>query len=479
MSLHLDFVLKATGGKLLSKQVEIFDQIGTDTRKDLKDQLFIALKGDAFDAHLYLTKALDQGAVALMIHDEKTVTAEILRQATVILVQDTLLGLQALAHEVRLRNKATVIGIAGSNGKTTSKEFTAALLGTFRKTHFAKGSFNNHWGVPFTLLAQPEDSEVSVVEMGMNHKDELALLAKIAAPDIAVCTYVGVEHIEHFGTLEKIAEAEEEIYLYSPEKTTRIFNLDNQYTLEMYERSRAKFPKAKFLTFSTSKKADVQMQVASVTMRSMKIKGTIAGVKGEAQVEVFGQHNITNLMTAAASGLAAGLMPEQIWSGLVNCKTTDGTTWGRNQLLETKSGAEILFDAYNSNPDSMKALMENIALIKNSGKKIGVFAEMRELGDLAAKLHYETGLAVAQATQNSPMESLWFYGPHANDFAKGLREGNFSGKIITHNDFDQTTAEQLASSLKSGDIAIVKGSRGMELERFVRLGNPLNFNNSK
>jgi UDP-N-acetylmuramoyl-tripeptide--D-alanyl-D-alanine ligase len=467
--LQLDFVVKSVNGKILSHHQKTFEGIATDTRKSMPNQLFIALKGDAFDAHQFLQKAVDQNAAGLLIHDDSQVTEAMRSKLTIIHVKDTLQALQDLAQAYRLKNKAVIIGVAGSNGKTTSKEFCAAVLGAACKVHYSKGSFNNHWGVPFTLLAQPENAEVAVVEMGMNHAGELQRLAEIAAVDIAVCTYVGVEHIEHFGTLEKIADAEEEIYLYSPAQATRIFNLDNAYTRKMLERSRKKFPQSKMMTFSESagEKADVQFRLKEVSMESLSIEGQIQGVSGEATVPVFGKHNLTNLMVAASAALAYGLKPEQIWKLLPLCRTT----WGRNQLVTTQSGAQILFDGYNSNPDSMKALVDNMSLVKAKGRKIGIFAEMRELGDLAAQLHEETGRAVG----NSRLDSIWFYGAHAEDFVRGLKAAKFAGEIISNKDFDEATANKLAASLKSGDIALVKGSRGMQLERFVLAAKPLNF----
>jgi UDP-N-acetylmuramoyl-tripeptide--D-alanyl-D-alanine ligase len=467
MSLHLDFILKSVHGKLLSRHQESFDGVATDTRKSMKNQLFIALKGDAFDAHQFLLQACEQNAAGILVHDESVVDQALSSRLTVILVKDTLVALQNLAHAVRLQNKALVVGVAGSNGKTTSKEFCAAVLGAVRKVHYSKGSFNNHWGVPFTLLAQPEDAEIAVVEMGMNHAGELALLAKIAAVDVAVCTYVGVEHIEHFGTLEKIADAEEEIYLNSPPLTTRIFNIDNVYTRKMLERSRKNFPSAKVITFSESAVADVQFQLKEVSMDSLSIQGHIRGVAGEAHIPVFGKHNLTNLMVAASVALACGISPQEIWGVLPLCRTT----WGRNQLVTTHAGATILFDGYNSNPDSMKALVDNMSLVRSRGRKIGVFAEMRELGQLAAELHEQTGRAVGAAS----LDSIWFYGPHAEDFVRGLRAAKFAGEIISHTEFDEATSQKIAGNLRSGDIALVKGSRGMQLERFVLAAKPVNF----
>ncbi len=180
---HLTELLQATGGKVLSQHQELFDGVGSDTRVYLDRQLFVALKGDQFDAHQFLTKAVEQGAAALLVHEETKELAQLKDKVTVVLVKDTLLALQSLANFHRKRSKSVIVGIAGSNGKTTSKEFCASLLSAFRNVHYSKGSFNNHWGVPFTLLAEPENTEVSIVEMGMN---DIVMTERISGTPLSI-----------------------------------------------------------------------------------------------------------------------------------------------------------------------------------------------------------------------------------------------------------------------------------------------------
>jgi UDP-N-acetylmuramoyl-tripeptide--D-alanyl-D-alanine ligase len=459
MKLDFEFVQISTSATVLGLKHQSFSGVCTDSRLPMQGQLFVALKGEAFDAHDFLASAITQGASGLLVHDTKNITPEILNQSSVFLVKDTLLALQSLAQQVRRSNKALVIGIAGSNGKTTSKEFTAALLKRFRPTHYSKGSFNNHWGVPFTLLAQPENAVFSVVEMGMNHTGELATLTRIAEPDVAVVTYVGVEHIEFFGTLEKIAEAEQEIYDEAPAGSLRIFNLDNFYTAQMYERANQKGQRV--LTFSsTIKTADVLLKVASASFDSMVVEGQIAGFEGRCEVPVFGKHNITNLMVAASCALGVGLNPDQIWLGLSECRTT----WGRNQWLEGRVG-KLLFDAYNSNPDSVAALVENLNSIPCKGRRIGIFGEMRELGNQSAEWHRKTAALIG----GGPFDEIWFFGSFAQDFAQGLKESPFSGKTEIFTEFDASKFETLAHNLKPQDIVVIKGSRGVKLERVAEI----------
>lgn len=471
-SLALKDVLEATQGKVLSEGAQSFKGIGTDTRQSLAGQLFVALRGDNFDAHSFIDKAVAQGASGVLVHETSALIESMVEsmknKTTVILVKDTLKALQDLGHWAREHSAARVIGITGSNGKTTTKEFTAAILETFKTVHYSKGSFNNHWGVPLTLLQLDPQIEAAVVEMGMNHAGELTELVKIAAPDVVCCTMVGRAHIEHFGTIEKVAAAKEEIYEAAKPTATRVYNLDNPQTLKMYEKAQQKFPLAKLVTFSSQDpKADIFLQIEELGLQSLKIRGRIQDQEGEVTVPVFGAQNLTNLMAAAAIAMAAGLEPEQVWQGLGHCKTI----WGRNQLLELKSGAQMIFDGYNANPDSMAALLDNVKILKILGRKIGVFGEMLEMGSLAESLHEELGERVGR----TGFDKVYFIGAHHEAFAKGLKKAGHANASNVAKDFSEEVAREFARDLRPGDMAMVKGSRGMKLERFVLPCEPRDF----
>lgn len=468
-------ICEATQVQILSKFETHYVSIGTDTRKDLTGQLFIALKGEAYDAHNYLDKAVAAGASALLVHELPVAFEALKDKVTILKVEDTLKALQNLGTWARRQFKGPVIGITGSNGKTTTKEFTAALIGTCKSVHFNKGSFNNHWGVPFTLLQLDPSKEVAVVEMGMNHYGEITDLVHIAEPDVVVCTMVGRAHIEHFGTIEGIAKAKYEIYEAASEKTIRAFNLDNVHTQKMMSDEALRWgadAAKKFISFSAqNEQAKVFMKIDAMSMRSLKLSGKIDGISGAVEVPVFGEQNLTNLMAAAALAKAVGLTGEQIWKGLAACRTN----WGRNQLLELQSGAEMIFDGYNANPDSMKALLDNVRLIKNGGKKIGVFGEMLEMGDLSNQLHLELGSWVG----STGFERVYFIGKPSASFQKGLEQAGYKGYSNVKEVFDDTMAQDLVQNLKSQDVIVVKGSRGMKLERFVLPCQPKDFNLNK
>lgn len=458
--LLLTEILTATQGTLLTpSHKESFIAVGTDTRKNLKDHLFIALKGDTHDAHGYLDQAVDAGATALLVHHWDPRFDSLKSKVTVILVSDTLKALQDLGQFRRRQWGKSIIAITGSNGKTTTKEFTAQILSAYKNVHYNKGSFNNHWGLPLTLLDLQADHEIAICEMGMNHSGEIRHLITIAEPNIVGVTMVGRAHLEGLGSIEAVAQAKEEIFdPHNPNLEIGIFNLDNPWTAEM--KPRFKKPGTKPLSFSHHPDSStVSFQIESMDFDALKLSGSIQGQKGRCTVPVFGKQNLTNLMFAACASLAAGLSPQQIWEALPRCQTT----WGRNQrLTDPKSGAEILFDGYNANPDSQKALIENLKLLTLNRPLIGVFGEMRELGTQSPQLHEELG-ALASTVNFS---KVFFVGQHGASFERGFKASKAPLQIFSAVTSDLMAA--LKESLQNKPLISIKGSRGVKLEGILK-----------
>ncbi len=499
MLLSLDEVVAATQGRILSQFECAFHGVGTDTRSNLKGQLFVALCGESYDAHLFLKSAVDAGASALLIHGFPKVMSEhdreeLQRLVTVIEVQDTLKGLQALGNYWRRKMPAKILGITGTNGKTTTKEFAAAILGSKLSVQYSKGSFNNHWGVPISLLSITPSHQVAVIEMGLNHAGELRTLAQIAEPDTVVCTMVGRGHLEGLGSIEGVAQAKSEIYEMAPQASTRIFNLENPYTREMMQKFATHLRDEQILTFAGSESAtrpeiqkilaesprvhsvngnakrelDVQLKVISVESDALVIRGIIGGREGEARVPVFGQQNVTNLMAAAALALSCQMTPEEIWNALPLCRTA----WGRNQWVKLESGARALFDAYNANPESMLAAVSNFSQLRAQGsRKFAVLGEMREMGAAAPLVHRELGEAVARAG----FAGVLFIGPSSKEFAAGLAAQGYSNTSVISDAYENELAARLVPVLHPTDMVLVKGSRGMQLERVLTDLKPLDF----
>jgi UDP-N-acetylmuramoyl-tripeptide--D-alanyl-D-alanine ligase len=462
--ISLDDVLTSTGGTCLSKNKTLFQGVGTDTRTDLNGKLFIALKGDTFDAHDFLENAVEHKADGLLISRITPQIEKLQNGTTIIQVSDTLEALQKLAHYRRNQAKAKIIAITGSNGKTTTKEFTAAILRNHFKLHYNQGSFNNHWGVPLTLLELKPSHEIMIAEMGMNHPGEISKLVKIANPNIVGVTMVGRAHLQGLGTIEAVAAAKEEIYNAVTDPLAGVFNLDNKFTQSMMARFREKNPKALIFTFSAEdQKADIYFKIQKYTIDSLEIEGHILDAHGRVIVPVFGKHNLINLLAASAFAIAAGLQPKQVWLGLPRCKST----WGRNQIHKLKNGTQVIFDAYNANPDSIKALIDNVKdLSLHSGKVIGIFGDMKELGDQSCPLHEELGEYVAKA----PFTHVWFIGPHAEYFEKGLaRHPNPKCGLFTSAAIDENVLRKVKAMLDSNDLVVIKASRGMKLEKVLDL----------
>lgn len=466
--LSLDEIARATQGKLVKKaDVDFVSGVVTDSRKACGGALFVALRGANFDAHDFLPKAVASGAQALLIDrlDDQVLALPV----AVIQVADTLRGLQQLAQFWRRRNPARILAVTGTNGKTTTKDFTQRILSARYQVSASQGSLNNHWGVPLSLLAVAPHHEVAIIEMGMNHAGEIQQLVTIAEPDVVGVTMVGRGHLEGMGSIEAVAAAKEEIYRYASPTATKIFNLDNPHTVAMYEHYRQVATSNGLITFSQDPKrgAQVSLQAAQMSLHGMQVKGHIQRVPVDVQVPVFGKQNITNLMMAACLSLAAQMPAVEVAAALPRCQTS----WGRNQLLSLSSGAQVLFDAYNANPESMAALLTNLAELNWVGEKIAVLGEMRELGATSADLHFELGERAAQVG----FSHIWFVGPHGGSFAAGLRAGGFNNNLLVSDIYEESLAQKMASVIGNQDIVAVKGSRGVGLERFLEVLAPPNY----
>ena len=493
--MKLSQIADVVQGTVLSGEENLLVRgLGTDTREDLKGQLFVALKGESYDAHEFLEHALEKGAIALLVNCE-TFDSEALATLLkvqpslgVITIDDPLKGLQKLAKAWRKQCGFKVIAISGSNGKTTTKEFLKTFLSKRHQVVASPKSFNNHLGVPLSLLMGGPETEFAVIEMGMNHSGELAELCKMAEPDLTLVTMVGQSHIGNLGSIEAIAKEKAAIYESSP-GSIKVFNEDNEHTLNMLLQARQfgtaqkdglkklslrqfffwnSFKKnsqdngrvKKIWTFSSQKtSADVFMRVKTLNLHGLEISGHVGGQEFSANVPVFGGHNISNLMSASCLALACGLKAEDIIAALPECKTT----WGRNEYIELKNGASVIFDAYNANFESTSSLIDNLLKVGVKGKKYAVFGQMLELGHESGALHRKLGQRVAGAG----FERVWFLGSEKEAFEEGLRDGGFQKKIVVSNTYKEELARDVGSMLHSGDVVVIKGSRGMRLERVL------------
>ncbi len=445
----------ATSGQILSQVHPDFSRVGTDTRTDLTGKLFIPLKGDQFDAHNFVAKAIEQDARVVLVHEWRDEWKPFLEKVSFVKVADTLKALQDLARFWRKKQAFKVLAVTGSNGKTSSKEFAYAILKDFQPTYANKGSYNNHWGVPLSILEAGPEHKLLILEMGMNKSGEIWKLCLIAEPDVVACTTVGRAHMGELGSQANVAKAKEEIYVAAP-KAIHIFNIDNEWTMRMQSRSHS--TQISFSSFRTQ--ADIHLRAQRLTWEGLDLVGHIKNVKGQAWVPVLGRQNVGNLMCAASLALAAGMSPKEIWEALANIRDS---AWGRNQLLKLTNGGRVLFDGYNANPDSMVALLKNIYEIDNAGKKFLVVGDMFELGTFTEQSHEETGERAGSAN----LEGVWYIGENAKAFQRGYAKTGKAKTFLTSAGFDADLAQQFLKLIGPLDFVAVKASRGMGLEKVV------------
>lgn len=461
----LDDLLRGTRGVCKNTHGREFTAVTIDSRKDVERHVFFAIKGDVHDGHEFISDVVKKNAGAVIAHEWRDEWRPLLDKTTWIQVDDTLRALQDMAHYWRGKWGKTVLAVTGSNGKTSVKDFAHTFLSAHFSTLKSEGSFNNHWGLPLTLLKLRDTHDVAMIEMGMNHAGEIARLCEIANPDIVVVNNIGRAHVEHFGGLEGIARAKEEIYQGLSPAGTGVFNLADPFTAEMHERYKNKF--SRIITFGSAT-ADVQVELTAIEAGGLRLRARIGAQTADVFAPVWGEHNVLNLTTAAALALAAGVPSSTIFQNFEKCQTG----WGRNQWVKLKTGQALLFDGYNANPDSFAALLKNIETgLPVSAEVLAVFGEMREQGTKAPEYHRELG----QKAAASRIKNCIFIGESRAFFEEGFKAIDNAKTLITSDSYQESLALKIKSMLQPKTLVIVKGSRGGALERVVSGLDPLNF----
>ena len=435
----------AMNGRFFGQDCQ-FTSVGTDSRKIVKGQLFVALKGENFDGHDYAAQAIAQGAAAALIENSQ------LSLAPAIVVEDTYIALGMLAKYWRNKFSIPLVAITGSNGKTTVKEMIASILSVKANSehaiHATSGNLNNHIGLPLTLLKLRATHQYSVIEMGMNHLGEIDYLTGIAKPTVAVINNAGSAHIGELGSRGNIAQAKGEIFAGLTDDGVAVINADDEYADYWKSLNKGK----KIVTFAMRKPADVKAAYQEKSGLSMMSLTTLHG-EVNFKLSVLGAHNISNALAASAVAVALGVENADIARGLENFSAVKGR-------LQRKSGfnkALLIDDTYNANPDSMKAAIDVLA--SQSGEKILVLGDMGELGADAKQLHMEIG-AYAKA---AGLNKLYCLGELSHEMVRGFGEG------AKHYATPVAIADAIKPLLSKGDVVLIKGSRFMKMERVVDL----------
>ncbi len=442
--LNLSQIAQMTGGTLIGAD-KAMDSVATDSRLVKADQLFIAIKGDRFDAHDFV-KDLTAKAGAALVH--KKIDCDLPQ----VLVKDTLKALADLAAAWRKEFKKPVIGLTGSNGKTTLKEMLYAILSVEHKVLATHGNLNNEIGMPLSLLRIRDEHDFAVIEMGANHHKEIDFLTNVARPDVAVVNNAGEAHLEGFGSLQGVAEAKGEIFNGLGTQGVAIINADDSFA----DYWKALNQDRKFITFGISNNATISGQLLSDGGLMIKADNT----EVRANLKLLGRHNAMNALAATAVSTALGIKLEITIEGLESLQPVKG----RLAPVAGLYNSQILDDTYNANPDSAVAALNVLAQRKNTAFVLG---DMAELGTDAEAMHQRIG-AKAKELGIEQMYCLGAYSAKACD-TFGDNGKSFVDMDDLLNTLKMDVAEKSGQQSSANNVItiLVKGSRSMKMERVV------------
>jgi UDP-N-acetylmuramoyl-tripeptide--D-alanyl-D-alanine ligase len=447
-------VLDWTGGRLARGSAETrFARVTTDTRAEVSDSLFVALVGANHDAHAFVGQALVAGAIGVLV--ERADAVPVAGDAAVIVVPDTTRGLGALAAGHRAGFEGPVVAITGSNGKTTTKEMCASILGVSGPCLKNRGNLNNDIGLPLTLLEREATHRTLVVELGMNHRGEIARLAEIARPTVGVITNVGTAHIEHLGSRDAIAQEKGDLVASLPPEAIAVLNADDRRVLAQGARTRARV-----VRFGLAEEADVRAErVTTLGERGFAFDLVTNGTRTAIQIAGLGDSTVPNALAAAAAALAAGATPELVAEGLGRYRPVGG----RMERVALPRNIILINDTYNANPQSMRVALESLAKLKGGSRGIAVLGDMGELGAAAVEAHRATGTLVAKLG----LDQLFALGEHAEALAEAAIEAGMDGSRVHVGGSHAEVADAVRELLQGNDWVLVKGSRSMRMERVV------------
>ena len=437
-----------------------FSGFNSDSRTVQRGELFWALKGDRFDGHDFTSRAVMQGASGMVVQKAFPASLKNVPPIAVIAVDDTLRALGDLAAWWRRQHVAKVAAITGSSGKTTAKEMTAAILQVGNKTLKNPGNHNNLIGLPVTLLKLEKTHQRAVLEMGMNHKGEIARLTEISNPDVAVILNVGMAHLEGLGDIDGVAEAKTEMMGKLSPEAKIILNGDDEILMKHAARFDSKGTAHRApTTFGLEKRNRIRgINIKNCGIEGMRFDLICDGNSWPITLGVLGVHNVKNALAAAAIGLSLNEPMEHIVKGL---GTFSGIK-GRFQSIPLHKDILLIDDTYNANPSALKAALHSAApMVKKDGRFFVGLGDMLELGEAAPSAHREAGRRIA----DSGASWLFTMGIHAKDVKEGaIATGMPSNRVIISKTHDELTTK-IIQEIKSKDMVFLKGSRRMQFEK--------------
>jgi UDP-N-acetylmuramoyl-tripeptide--D-alanyl-D-alanine ligase len=442
MELSLAEVQQATGAQWLGDRGNIGAHAqgwSIDTRSLTPGDVFFAIRGDRFDGHAFTKTALERGALAAVVSE----TSE---ERPLLKVADTLEALQRLSQWARRRWGKPVVAITGSAGKTSTKDIVSEMLAVRFRVGKTTGNLNNHIGLPLTLLRIPDDAEVAVVEMGMNHAGEIRQLAALAEPQFGLVTNVGYAHVESFDSIEGVAAAKRELIESLPPAGVAILNADDELVRKFRE-----VHAGRTLTYGFAGDADIR--ATDVEMHAERVAFTVDGIRFHARLT--GRHSISNVLAGLAVASLFGVAFSEL-TGVVAGLAPGKMRGERSQWR----GVTILNDSYNSNPEAARRMIDVLAS-ETAVRKIAVLGEMLELGSMSETLHRELGRYAARAGVNA---LVGIRGAAASLVDEARRAGMPESDAYFFDDPD-SAGEFLSRWVRPGDVILFKGSRGTQVER--------------
>jgi len=423
-----------------------------DSRTIEPGELFFAVRGERLDGHDFVAAAFERGAVAAVVSRARAASLPDGALAHPLLIaEDPLLALQSLASHVRRQWGHLVVAITGSAGKTTTKEAVAAALSTKFKVLKSLGNLNNGFGLPLQLLRLAPEHEMAVVEMGMNHSGEISALARIATPDWGVITNVGTAHIENFKEGQAgIARAKFELIAALPASGVAFLNCDDAYAAQF-----GRDFQGRTVYFGSGPCADPQILSVTENLDGLHIRYRAGERDGGFTLQMLGAHNASNALAGLAVALEAGVDLDAAVKAVAALAAGDK----RGQVIQI-AGATILNDSYNSNPEALRAMIRTLAARPAEGRRILVAGEMLEMGEHGPALHAACGRAAAAAS----LDLVVAVQGNAEHLATAACAGGVPAMFLRDAD---SAAQWLAQNLRAGDVVLVKGSRGVRLERAI------------
>jgi len=448
-------LVSATGGRFIGSPPPGIAGVSTDTRAILPGSAFLALRGERFDGHDFLAEAARAGAACAVVAEDRAAAAP--PGLPLLAVPDTLQALGGMARFHRLRFAIPVVGITGSNGKTTTREMIAAILARRGPVLKTEGNLNNEVGVPLTLLRLGPEHTAAVIEMGMSHRGEIARLTAMAEPRVGVVTNAFAAHLAGLGTVDGVADAKGELYKGLPPDGIVVANADDARMLQ-----RARKSGRSVLTFAVGRDREADVAVLDVLSQGQDGITFLLGIgTKEVRVELslVGEHNAANAAAAAAAALALGCSDREIVSGLAGVEPV-----GRRLRVERlASGVLLVDDCYNANPASMTAALRTLRQLAGAGRAVAALGDMLELGPAEVELHQDLGRDAAAAG----LALLATFGPRTRFTHEAALAAGLAPSSAFHTEDLQALTAFVRERLLPGDALLVKGSRGMKLERLV------------